>query len=427
MRKFVVIIFSLYIAVAVFVSLIHIFFEYRNIRDQIYIDLESIYISSSEPLSTALWSLDVEQVENLIDGLLTLNFISAVEITDNSDDLGLIKGNIGDRGAIAFQSPISYIDNKDTAHYLGEIKIASSQSVVFDRIKVNILFIVINAFIKTFFLSAIILVIGRKIIGRPLEELSESVSRLDFESVDNIEHSKIDMPDLEDDKNELTELMFAYNQTLDKLAARTMQRDKARTELEDKNINLEKLVNEKTLALQDKVSELSQLNEKLDIAASTDFLTGAVNRRSFFERSEVELNRLKREDKNACVVMLDVDFFKAINDKYGHAAGDAVLVFIVDVLKKEIRQHDIVARLGGEEFVVLLIDVDLDQAKMLAERLRCAIESGDIVSDESVIKVTASFGLAMVSSSSEDIHQAINKADELLYQAKNSGRNQVKH
>ncbi|MGH1486043.1 MAG: diguanylate cyclase [Cellvibrionaceae bacterium] len=422
MKRFIGTVFSLYLLFAVFVSLIHILFEYRNIRDQIHVDLESIYISSSGPLAAAMWSWDPQQVESLVDGLLTLQFISGIKVDEGYDGLNVVKGKVEAKNTLTFKGPIIFAEGLEY-HKLGTVELVSDRSVIFDRIRVNITFIIANAFFKTFFLSIIIFFIGRKLIGIPLEKLSSSVGKLNF---DNLKENKVDIDkDSSKNRNELTELIEAYNKMLDKLISRTIQRDQARKELEDKNINLEKIVDEKTIELREKVNELSSLNQKLDVAASTDFLTGALNRRSFFERSEAELKRLQRENKNACIVMIDIDFFKAVNDNYGHAAGDAVLIFVLQKLQQGVRQHDIVARLGGEEFVILLSDIEQSQAVDLSERLRKTLEAGSILFEEESIAVTASFGLYMIEN--EDVHDSISKADALLYDAKSSGRNTVKY
>ena len=281
---------------------------------------------------------------------------------------------------------------------------------------------------KTFFLSIIIFIIGYRIIGKPLDELFGSVSRLDFDDVSQIEKSKIELDEkFFKHKDELTFLILAYNKTLDKLVSRTTQRDQARTELEEKNMSLKHSVNEKTLALQEKITELHGMNEKLAILASTDPLTNLLNRRCFFERAEQELSRLKRNNKQAAVVIVDIDFFKVVNDKYGHPAGDAVLTVISKILKNSVRQHDLVSRFGGEEFAIFLSDVDMEKAIMLAERMRKNIAEQQVIYKGDIIKSTASFGLSMLTSDSQDINSVINDADKLLYEAKESGRNNLKY
>ncbi|MFT5116484.1 MAG: diguanylate cyclase (GGDEF)-like protein [Kiritimatiellia bacterium] len=425
MKKLIVTIFSLYFILAVIVSAVHILFEYNHIRNQIRSDLQSIYTSSADPLATAIWNFNSDQINNLVDGLLTLNIVSGVKVYKNVDELNVSKGDVLTDLAINFEGPIVY-KSSGKNHPLGALKFYASQSFVFERIKVNVVFIVINAFIKTFFLSIIIFIVGRRMIGRPLEELSVSVSRLDFENMDHIENSKMILSEgLLSNRNELTDLIVAYNKTLDKLLSRTRQRDEARRKIEDKNFNLERLVNIKTLALQEKVDELNGLNERLAVLASTDPLTELLNRRYFFERADIELSRLKRNGKQAAVLIVDVDFFKKVNDQYGHPAGDQVLKVVANILKANVRQHDLVARFGGEEFAIFLADVEIQKSAILAERMREKIESAVIHYKKEKIMVTASFGLSMLASAAQDIHVVIDSADKMLYKAKANGRNRV--
>lgn len=427
MKRLIVTIFSLYFIIAVLVSVVHILFEYKNIRNQIELDLKSIHTSSANSLSAAIWNFNSEQVVKLVDGLLTLQFVSGVEIHHNNDGLNVAKGDVYNRSSILYEGPIIYGDGT-TDRMMGILKLTSSQSIIIDRIKINVIFIIANAFLKTFFLSIIIFIIGYRIIGKPLDELFRSVSRLDFDNVAQIERSKIELDEkFFKHKDELTFLILAYNKTLDKLVSRTTQRDQARTELEEKNMSLKHSVNEKTLALQVKITELNGMNEKLAILASTDPLTNLLNRRCFFERAEQELSRLKRNNKQAAVVIVDIDFFKVVNDKYGHPAGDAVLTVISKILKNSVRQHDLVSRFGGEEFAIFLSDVDMEKSIMLAERMRKNIAEQQVIYKGDIIKSTASFGLSMLTSDSQDINSVINDADKLLYEAKESGRNNLKY
>ena len=427
MKRLIVTIFSLYFVLAVIVSAIHIVFEYRNIRNQIMVDLASIHTSSAESLSTAIWNFNSEQVVKVVDGLLTLNFVSGVDINDNIDGLNMAVGDVNLKNALQYEGGIVYKENV-LDRPLGTITLYANHSVIIDRIKVNVAFIIANAFIKTFFLSLIILIVGSRVIGQPLKELLDSIHRLDIDSEESVKLGKVTMRQrFHRHKNELTELVDTYNQALDKLSQRTRQRDEARMELEEKNQNLEELVNKKTLALQEKVNQLNRANQKLEVLASTDSLTGLLNRRYFFERAELELSRLRRSQKQAGVLIVDVDYFKSVNDTYGHPAGDAVLVVIAKILKNNVRQHDLVARFGGEEFAIFLMDIDIERSITLAERMRKAIEKQKVIYKGNVIKATASFGLAMLTPESESIDTVLFDADKLLYEAKESGRNVLKY
>lgn len=156
--------------------------------------------------------------------------------------------------------------------------------------------------------------------------------------------------------------------------------------------------------------------------AQTDHLTGVATRRSFALDMEKTLARHKRSGHPAALLMLDIDHFKRINDTYGHPAGDLVLRFVVNHLIRELRQGDTLGRLGGEEFGVLLQDIDLNQALEAAERLRSCVEAAT-VEHVPPLKVTASFGIAVLDAQLSSVDQWLAAADRALYQAKAAGRN----
>jgi diguanylate cyclase (GGDEF)-like protein len=141
-----------------------------------------------------------------------------------------------------------------------------------------------------------------------------------------------------------------------------------------------------------------------------------------------EIKRASRNGSSLAVIMFDIDFFKRVNDEYGHASGDLVLQKVVSMAREEFRSNDILARYGGEEFVVLLPDSDLEHAGMPAERLREKIEKTPIAGGKGPILVTTSFGVSACRPESGEIHilgRLIRDADQALYEAKRSGRNRV--
>lgn len=164
----------------------------------------------------------------------------------------------------------------------------------------------------------------------------------------------------------------------------------------------------------------SQRDELLYIALH-DKLTGLHNRHYLTEIGDIKFARAKRHDEELCVVMSDIDHFKAVNDTYGHLGGDTVLRSVGDLLDKNRRAEDFTARYGGEEFVIILEHCSLKSAKDKAEVLREAISELDIDG----IFVTSSFGVAQINSTHKDFEALLKDADEALYRAKESGRNRV--
>jgi diguanylate cyclase (GGDEF)-like protein len=171
--------------------------------------------------------------------------------------------------------------------------------------------------------------------------------------------------------------------------------------------------------------ELQDMQKRLQMLASHDELTGLFNRRYVLERIEEKLPQIKRHQLNFCIMIMDVDHFKNVNDEYGHAAGDDVLRTTAEILTRELRQDDIVARYGGEEFLMLLPMTELSSAEMLVERLRSTIEKQSYIFEGIRISVTASFGITQYALN-DTADKMIDRADKALYQAKLAGRNCVK-
>ncbi|MCW8915093.1 MAG: sensor domain-containing diguanylate cyclase [Magnetovibrio sp.] len=159
--------------------------------------------------------------------------------------------------------------------------------------------------------------------------------------------------------------------------------------------------------------------------ARTDTLTGLNNRRAFFEQARTIDELCKRYKHLYSIIMMDIDFFKKINDTHGHAAGDKALKVIADTLIRIIRTSDVAGRIGGEEFAIILPQTQADSAENLAERLRKGLESSTIDYDCGSLSLTASFGVAQYAGDTATIEEIVSHADDALYQAKHKGRNCV--
>lgn len=174
------------------------------------------------------------------------------------------------------------------------------------------------------------------------------------------------------------------------------------------------------------VTDRKQLELRLRRLADTDELTGVANRRKFMTVATHLLEKMKSGNKPGSLVSMDIDHFKAINDTHGHAAGDAVLCFVVNKLRRHLRSVDIFARIGGEEFAMLLPDTDEWGAVMVAERMRAGIAAAKFSSAGKAIALTASFGVTAFDPQGDDVDAALRRADAALYQAKNEGRDKVR-
>jgi len=175
------------------------------------------------------------------------------------------------------------------------------------------------------------------------------------------------------------------------------------------------------------ITERRRMNDELRVLATTDFLTGLSNRREFMGRLQEEQGRLQR-DIGACaaVLLLDIDHFKRINDEYGHAAGDAVLRQLADLMRDGQRKIDMLGRIGGEEFAILLPGTDLDAAAVFAERLRQRVEQTPMqLNTGAALGITVSIGIAAMGGNYPAGDSALIRADQALYCAKRGGRNRV--
>jgi diguanylate cyclase (GGDEF)-like protein len=172
--------------------------------------------------------------------------------------------------------------------------------------------------------------------------------------------------------------------------------------------------------------ENARLFEEVQNLALTDPLTGLYNRRGLFEIGHIEFSRLLRLQRPFSAIMLDIDHFKKVNDKYGHPVGDQVLQFLASELHSTVRGADIVGRYGGEEFVIFLSGSNGKTAMDLAERLRGMIEKTPFYVGENKIRITISLGVAEYNENSPNLETLIARADQALYVAKHKGRNCVK-
>lgn len=173
----------------------------------------------------------------------------------------------------------------------------------------------------------------------------------------------------------------------------------------------------------DLVNNLNRITKELSSRATTDVLTGLRNRRWLIDRVPLELAQSKRTQSPTSLILFDIDHFKRINDTFGHVAGDQVLMAIGETVKDMIRPYDLAARIGGEEFCIVLPKTDLNEAFNIAERLRSSFESLNI-SDISDQAITCSFGVSPFLAHMK-LTDVLKQADSALYEAKAAGRNRV--
>lgn len=186
-----------------------------------------------------------------------------------------------------------------------------------------------------------------------------------------------------------------------------------------------RLMNIRLGTAMDDISAREEMERELREMAILDPLTGVVNRQHFTDMAAQEIERARRHGRDLAVVMLDVDHFKSVNDTHGHACGDEALRTIVASVEPELRTTDVFARMGGEEFAILLPETSLEYAAAIGERIRASIAKQTLAWDGKDFGVTASIGVAAWAPGETVIEPALARADRALYAAKDGGRNRV--
>ena len=184
-------------------------------------------------------------------------------------------------------------------------------------------------------------------------------------------------------------------------------------------------VEEAKQQLEHEIAERRELEAQLRRMATTDGLTGALNRAGFLALGQSEMERVPPPGRGLALLMLDIDHFKLINDHHGHAGGDVALKHLVTLLATRIRRSDLLGRLGGEEFAIVLPGISPEEAGRMAERLVVRVAESPVMYRDELIGMTVSIGLTMATRTDRSIEKVIMRADDALYRAKEGGRNRV--
>jgi diguanylate cyclase (GGDEF)-like protein len=196
-----------------------------------------------------------------------------------------------------------------------------------------------------------------------------------------------------------------------------------------KAVKKEEVLNEKilerTVELKEANDKIAELNKALEYSATHDVLTEILNRGAILAFLENDIRRAKRIRSSLSLMMFDIDLFKKINDNYGHLVGDSILRQLASIVKDAIRDIDLFGRYGGEEFIIILPDTNINQAKILATRILQRVQDTNFLTNKIELKVTISIGVTEFIAE-ETVDQFIERTDEALYEAKSAGRNCIK-
>lgn len=407
------IVFSLYLGVALVITSIDFIAEYRTTQSDILNELEALENTFHTPLATTLWQMSDFQLKALAQGLISMPIIEGIDIINPSGKTVLELRDFSEDqkplGIFSIEKNVQWtLNNQDIP--LGTIKLYSSSDIILDRVLFGYVLIALTAIIKIVLLWGLLVWAFRRFLDKPLQRLTTQIDEIKLE---DIEDKRIELG--LQDKNELLTLQNHFNMMLG-----TIEKDKQALIIAEKKrrSDLEKEVLART-------QELQASNEKLLYLASTDALTGIRNRRVFFEQAQLQMDLAVRQSTPLCLLVLDIDHFKVVNDTFGHSVGDKVLCHFVSLISSQLRATDIFGRIGGEEFAILLIDTELEDGGRLAEKLRKCVSQAKLEHETKAITLSISIGVSAQCEDDKNINDFFVRSDRLLYQAKNKGRNRV--
>lgn len=405
--------FGIFIAFAILLTLILIgetlWQAHANLKNELAIYQRTF----DKSLAAALWSMDREKLDSIVTGIVEIPDIKGVRIVDHLTGAVVIQSGVfpktNEQGKSALVHRFDIIHDEGYGRELvARAEFHSSFIQLLRRTQGQILLIIVLATLKTLAFWWIFLAVGKRLLAGPLTEMSESIAAANMahrlQLSESTEKAIVD--------TELALLRGAYDAQADRILV-------AQAALQQANEDLEKRVLERTL-------ELQEANRKLEELAHTDSLTGLANRRQFIALADIEIARARRSGRPLSVIVCDIDKFKLVNDAYGHLVGDKAICHVAAALLESVRLVDAVGRFGGDEFVILLPDIALDEAYLVAERLRARLSAVQLVLDDGrAVDITLSIGVATLEPVDTHLEDIFQRADTGLFAAKSCGRNRV--
>ncbi|WP_425641999.1 diguanylate cyclase [Marinomonas gallaica] len=412
-QKMMRVIFSIYLVVTLLITSVQFLSEYLKTQDAIVSELEQLEATVRGPISTSLWQYDQKQLDELASGLIQMPIIEGVDIVDQNEQ-SILSKRFYDPDAI----PVSVFDSTTQLSWtlngesigLGSLKLYSSSDVVFERVWFGFALIATTAIIKMTILFWLFIWAFDRFLAAPLKELMSQVDEVQLSQ--NLS-KRIHLENNEG--NELNQLQGHMNRML---SAMSIDRQNL---LEDEQAKRDWL----EVAVAKRTEDLQILNEKLKYLATRDSLTDVLNRGSFFEAAQQRLVLSQQKTSTASFILLDLDFFKRINDTYGHFIGDKVLIQFTQILQSFLKESDLLGRVGGEEFAIFLPDTKLDAAFQLADEIRQAVSKTTLEIEGKTVTYTVSLGVESSEPDDQLIDDLFKRADLKLYGAKDKGRDRV--
>ncbi len=369
--------------------------------------VDEIAHTSIPLLSVSLWDIELKTVQQQVDLIAQRPQVGYVQVNTSTGrqfmagNRALKDGPVSLRLKIPVPATLGSSTGAGTVASVGELSLVGNQQFLIEGVMRNALSVLLGYGIFTALICGLIIYMLRRELQIPLQNMAQFAREL-------TPHTLTLPLDLERPRRPITDEIDLVADGITKL----------QHGLREHIATLDLKVGERT-------EQLKALVETNRVLSITDELTGCFNRRTLETRLREELGRCQRYQRSLAVIAIDLDFFKHVNDGYGHAAGDEVLRSVSRLLRNSTRQNlDWIVRMGGEEFLIVLPETDLAPALAHAERLRRKIEGQPVLHADREIRVTASLGVAQWLSA-EDGQALIRRADALLYDAKESGRNQV--
>jgi diguanylate cyclase (GGDEF)-like protein len=387
-------------------------------------DLAMIERMYQGALAKANWDLDREQVRTYTDILSQAPSVGRVTITLR---LPIGPPLVFDRARPGWRPsalapvrhlPLVYEPFPGGTEPVGELVLAGDERMLWDQLRGELLAIVVAQALQSLLLASLVMLLFNRLVTVHVRRIAHHLAQINPLNLD--QRLTLERPSLREDELEL--LVMGVNELQSNLSDYLQRQQRYEHELAEHRDRLSELVQERT-------TELEAANLQLETLSRTDALTGLGNRRSFDEVKHMEFLRSRRGGQPLALLLCDIDHFKRFNDTYGHGQGDDCLCRVAKALRQTLqRPGDVVTRIGGEEFAVLLPDTGPEAALGIAQRLRQAVSDLDIAhaGSDTAPHVTLSIGVACLDPAADTTFETLfHRADQALYRAKHDGRNRV--